>query len=248
MQLNTHYSSLPQMNSESVTRDKTLEKIASAKQLSMEDSSSQTIASMLQSDISSIGQGLSNANDGISMMQIANGTLSTLTDQAQTLNDLSVRYTSPALNEDQKQMLQGQFTRTVESMQQSIDTTSYNGQSLFGNSFTFSLGNSSINASLGDVSPKGLSIDNPSGISNYAKTLENTANDVGSAINGFISTSNSLLANITATSAAKSQISDADMTKMANEFQQSNSKLTAAQIASAHQNSIMRQTVGRLLG
>lgn len=248
MQLNTQLSSLPQMNAENVKRDKTLEKIASAKQLSMEDSASQTIASMLQSDIGTMGQGLSNANDGIAMMQIADGTLSSLSGQTQTLNDLSVRYNNDSLNSDQKQMLQGEFSRTLESMQQSIDTSSYNGQPLFGNNYTFSLGNGSVTASLGDVSPKGLSIDNQSSISAYAQNLANTTNNVGSATNGFVSASNSLLANISATSAAKSQISDTDMAKEIQKFQQSNNRIDASQLAIVHQSEILRQSIGRLLG
>lgn len=248
MKLDTQYNALPQMNAETVKRDKTLEKISAAQQLSMEDSASRSIASMMQSDLSGMSQGLSNANDGVSMMQIADGTLSTLSEQTQTLNDLSVRYNNGALDESQKQMLQGQFSRTVESMQQSIATTSYNGQSLFGNSYTFSLGDSAISSSLGNVSPKGLSIDNQDGISTYRQTLASTTNDVGSAINGFISTSNSLLSKITEISAAKSQIADTDLAKAISEFQKSNNKLDVAQIATAHQHDALRQTIGRLLG
>lgn len=248
MKLDTQYNTLPQMNAETVKRDKTLEKISAAQQLSMEDSASRSIASMMQSDLSGMSQGLSNANDGISMMQIADGTLSTLSEQTQTLNELSVRYNNGALDESQKQMLQGQFSRTVESMQQSIDTTSYNGQPLFGNSYTFSLGEGSISSSLGNVSPKGLSIDNQDGISAYRQTLASTTNDVGAAINGFISASNSLLSKITETSAAKSQIADTDLAKAISEFQKSTHKLDVAQIATAHQHDALRQTIERLLG
>jgi len=247
MQLNTQFNPLPQLNAETAKRDKTLEKIAAAQQLNMEDSASRAIASMFQSDISSMSQGVMNANDGIAMMQIADSTLTNLSQQTQTLNDLSVRYNSAALDSSQKQMLQGEFNRTVQSMQQSIDSTSFNGQPLFDNNFTFSLGEGTLSASVGNVSPQTLSIDNQSSIKAYAQNIASVQSDTGSAVNGFISATDSLLAKITATSAAKSQIADTDMAKAISEFQRSNNQISASQIAMAHQTDFLHQSIGRLL-
>lgn len=248
MKVDSQPSFLPQMNTESSKRDKTLEKIASAQQLNMEDSASRLIASMMQSDLSGMTEGLSNATDGISMMQIADGTISTLSDQTQTLNDLSVRYNSAALNDSQKQALQSEFSRTVASMQQSIDSTSFNGKGLFGSNTTFSLGNSSVSSSIPELSPSSLSIDNQDAIQTYRDSLAQAGSDIGSTTNGLVSASNTLLDQITATSAAKSQIADTDMANAIKDFQQSNLKLDVAQIAMAHRNDMLQQNVTRLLG
>ncbi|MBV5320088.1 MAG: hypothetical protein JZU62_00215 [Sulfuricurvum sp.] len=246
--INTQYNPLPQMNTETNKRDKTLEKIASAIQIGMEESASRSIADMLQNDISSASQGVMNANDGISMMQIAGGTLNSLSDQTQTLNDLSVRYNNAALNDSQKQVLQGEFNQTVASMQQSIESTSYNGKSLFGSSMSFSLGDSNISTSIPSLSPSSLSIDNQDGIQAYRDSLSQANSDVGSTTNSFVSATNTLLEKITSTSAAKSQIADTDMTNTIKDFQQSNLKLDMSQIAIAHQNDALRQNITRLLG
>jgi flagellin len=248
MILGTQFNPLPQMNTEASKRDKTLEKIGAAVQLGMEDSSSRSIADMLQSQISGATQGLMNANDGISMMQIADGTLSSLSDQTQQLNDLSVKYNNGALNDSQKQMLQNEFSRTVDAMKQSIDTTSFNGKALFGNNSIISLGNSSISTSIPTLSPTSLSIDNQDGIQAYRDSLSQAQSDVGSTTNSFISSTNTLLEQITATSAAKSQIADTDMANAIKDFQQSNLKLDMSQIAIAHQNDALRQNITRLLG
>lgn len=248
MKVDSQYSALPQMNAEITKRDKTLEKIAAAQQLSIEDSASNSIASMLQSDISGMSQGLANANDGISMMQIADGTLNTLSQQTQTLNDLSVRYNSASLNESQKQGLQSEFNKTLDTMQQSLNSATYNGQSLFNTTNTFSLGDSSTSVTLGNVSPKGLSIDNQESIKSYAQTLSTASSDIGAASNGFISSSTSLLDKIATTSAAKSQIADTDLAKAISDFQQSTNKLNIAQIAMAHQHDALRQNIAQLLG
>ena len=246
--ITAQYNPLPQMNTETNKRDKTLEKIASAIQIGMEDSASRSIADMLQSEISTSTQGVMNANDGISMMQIAGGTLNSLSDQTQTLNDLSVRYNNASLDDSQKQMLQGEFNRTVASMQQSIDSTSFNGKSLFGSSMSFSLGDSSISASIPSLSPTSLSIDNQDSIQAYRDSLSQATSDVGSTTNSFVSATTTLLDKISATSAAKSQIADTDMANAIKDFQQSSLKLDMTQIAIAHQNDALRQNVTRLLG
>ncbi|AFV96525.1 MULTISPECIES: flagellin [unclassified Sulfuricurvum] len=248
MKLDTQFNPLPQMTSEMNKRDKTLEKIAAAVELGMQDSASRSISDMLQSEISTMSQGLMNANDGVAMMQIAGGTLNSLSDQTQTLNDLSVRYNSASLNSSQKQELQGEFNRTVESMQQSIESSSFNGKTLFGNSSTLSLGESTISASLPELSTVSLSIDSQESIESYRNSLIQANSTVGSTTNGLISASNTLLDQITATSAAKSQIADTDMANAIKDFQQSNLKLDVAQIAMAHRNDMLQQNVTRLLG
>ncbi|OHD83750.1 MAG: hypothetical protein A3J39_01875 [Sulfuricurvum sp. RIFCSPHIGHO2_12_FULL_44_8] len=248
MKLDTQFNPLPQMTSEMNKRDKTLEKIAAAVELGMQDSASRSISDMLQSEISTMSQGLMNANDGVAMMQIAGGTLNSLRDQTQTLNDLSVRYNSASLNSSQKQELQGEFNRTVESMQQSIESSSFNGKTLFGNSSTLSLGESTISASLPELSTVSLSIDSQESIESYRNSLIQANSTVGSTTNGLISASNTLLDQITATSAAKSQIADTDMANAIKDFQQSNLKLDVAQIAMAHRNDMLQQNVTRLLG
>lgn len=248
MQLNTQFNPLPQMNAETSKKDKALDKIAAAIELKMEDSSSRTISDMLQNQVSTMSQGLMNANDGISMMQIAGGTLNSLSDQTQKLNDLSVRYNNDALNASQKETLQNEFSRTVESMQQSIEGSSFNGKSLFGSAPTFSLGESSISASIPSLSPSSLSIETQDGIQAYRDSLAETRSDVGSTTNALFSATNVLLTQITETATAKSQMADTDMANAVKDFQQSNLKLDISQIAIAHQNDMLRQNVTRLLG
>lgn len=248
MKLEPQFNSLPQMNADTMKRDKTLEKIAAAQQLSMEDSSARTIATMLQTQISTMSQGLMNANDGISMMQIADGTLSSLSDQTQSLNDLSVRYNNASINETQRQALNQEFSRTTESMSQAINSATYNGQPLFGSNNTFSLGENSLNVSIGSLSPASLSITDPNSIQKYAEQVSSTQSDVGSAMSGLISASNTILDQLSATAAAKSQIADTDMAKTISDYQQNTTRLNAAQLAMAHQNTLLQQTVGRLLG
>lgn len=248
MKIESNMSAMNAMNSENTKKDKTLQKIASGVELSMEDASMRTLASMLQTQMSSMSQGLANANDGIAMMQIADGALSNLSQQTQTLGDLSVRYNSASLNETQKQALSAEFTRTTEAMGQTLQNASYNGQSLFGKDMTFSLGNGTMSVALGSASPQGVSISDTESIARYAQQISDIQSSVGSATNGFVSSTNSILEQITATAAAKSQMSDTDMAKAISDFQHTTNRLNAAQLVMAHQNTLLQQNVSRLLG
>lgn len=248
MKLDTQFNPLPQINSETSKRDKTLEKIAAAMELKLEESSSRTISNMMQSNISTASQGLMNANEGVSMMQIAGGTLTSLSEQTQKLSDLSVRHNNDALNESQKEVLQDEFNRTLESMQDSIDSSSFNGKSLFGSNSTFTLGEESISTTISELATSSLSIESLYTIEMYRESLTQASSDIASTTNALVSATDRLLNQITEISAAKSQIADTDVANAVKDFQQSDLKLDMSQIAIAHQNDILRQNVTRLLG
>lgn len=232
MQLNTQYTALPQMNEQSAKRDKTLNKIAAGLQLSMEDSASRTIASLMQSQIGTYSQELMNTNDAIGMTQIADGALSNLSESAQKLNDLSVRSNSASLNNSDKQALQAEFQRTQSSMQNIVNTTSYNNKPLLDSS----------------VSPKNLTLGNQDAISTYIQTLSSAQSDIGAAANNYASHANALLAQLTQASAAKSQMADTDMAQAISDFQSSNKVLDTSVLASVHQAQSLRESIDRLLG
>ncbi|HQS66598.1 MAG TPA: flagellin [Sulfuricurvum sp.] len=232
MKLNTQYQALPQINEQNIKQNKALEKIAAAIQLNMEDSASRSIASQMQNQIGTYSQELMNTNDSIAMTQIADGALSNLSQQAQTLSNLSIRSNSAVLNSSDQQALQAEFQRTQISMQNIVNTTSYNEKPLLDSS----------------VSPQNLTLGNQEGISTYMDTLSSAQSDIGASANNYVSHANTLLNQITQTSSAKSQIADTDMAKVISDFQSSNRLLDASVLASAHQTQFLRESIDRLLG
>lgn len=227
MQLNTQYQALPQMNEQNAKRDKTLEISVAEMQLGEKDSSSRSITSNIQNNISTVSQEYINNNDNIAMMQIADRALSKLADQSQILNGLSVQTSST-----DQQALQNEFQRTQASMQNIVNVTSFNEKPLLDSS----------------ISPANLTLDNQEGIASYMKALSSAQSDVTTSVNNFINHANTLLEQITQTSAAKSQIADTDMAKAVSDFQSSNRALDASVLASAHQTQYLRESIGRLLG
>ncbi len=216
--------------------DNTLEKIAATKELSGKDSASLVISDALSSQISSLSQSVQNANETVSMYQIADSSLQAIQAGTDRLNSLSVSYNNAALNSDQKAMLQNEFTSVSQSMQDIANQTTYNGQNILSSSYGL------------DVSGLGsLSIDNQQGINDFSQSVNSLSSTVGSRINSATSDINNALTTITNLSSANAQISETPMEQKVATDNTNEIKLTSSILAQVHQNSMMQQSLQALL-
>lgn len=216
--------------------DSVLEKIGATKELSGKDSASLVISDALASQISTLSQSVQNANETISMNQIADSSLQALQSGTDKLNQLSVRYNSASMNSDQKAMLQQEFTAVSKSMQDITDQTTYNGQNLLSSNYGL------------DVSGLGsLSISDQQGISNFSDTISSLSSVVGGRINSASSDITNSLTAVTNLSSANSQISETPMDQKIASLNSDQIKLTSSVLAQIHQNSVMQQNISALL-
>ncbi len=216
--------------------DSVLEKIGATKELSGKDSASLVISDALASQISTLSQSVQNANETISMNQIADSSLQALQAGTDKLNQLSVRYNSASMNSDQKAMLQQEFTAVSKSMQDITDQTTYNGQNLLSSNYGL------------DVSGLGsLSISDQQGISNFSDTISSLSSVVGGRINSASSDITNSLTAVTNLSSANSQISETPMDQKIASLNSDQIKLTSSVLAQIHQNSVMQQNISALL-
>jgi flagellin len=96
-----------------------------------DDAAGLAIADRMNTQVRGMNVAIRNANDGISLAQVADGGLSTMTDMLQRMRELAVQATNStntsgdisALNQEYAQ-LQQEFSRTLSSVQ-------FNGQALF---------------------------------------------------------------------------------------------------------------------
>jgi flagellin len=228
--------------------NKTLGMIASGVENKIDDAASASISSMLSSEVAAMGQGMMNLNDGISMMQIADGTTTSLSKNAAELNAMSVRYNSAALNTQDRAALQSDFNALTQSMQQSIDSTTYNNKALFGSDISIETSQGLVNASVGAIDTQGLDITSMESIVAFQNRLSSVQSDIGSNTNGMISSANALQQAFVSTSAAKSQLEDTDIADMVMQLQQNAMKLETSTLAQVHQTSLLQQQMSRLLG
>ena len=160
--INTNVASLnAQTNATMNNRnlDSSLAKLSSGLRINTaaDDASGMAIADSLRSQASSLGQAISNANDGISNVQIADKAMD---EQIKILDTIKVKATQAAQDGQttgSRKALQADITRLMGSLDNIANTTSYNGQNLLAGSFTnkeFQVGaysNQTVTASIGNT-------------------------------------------------------------------------------------------------
>ena len=244
---NTQSTSLNYINTHKKESEKELNKISSGRQISNMDPAMMQIAQALMSDATVMAQGIQNANENVAMLQIADGTLQNVSKMATDLEALNVRANSAALNSDQKAMLQSEFNAQVKAINDAMSQASYNGQSLFGKNFTTSLGSSEISVSIPELDTSKLELGNSDALKEFRDALNSAFSSIGSGMNAYESSINSLLTNRTNTLAAYSQMADTDIAQSVSNFQQENLLTQTSMFAQAQQNNIDQQRVMGLL-
>ncbi len=122
-QLNTSQSSL----AVSMQRLSSGLRINSAK----DDAAGLAISERFSTQIRGTNQAVRNANDGISMLQTAEGALTTLTSQMQRIRELAVQAANATNSESDRQALQAEVTQLSQEMERVSKSAKFNGQFIF---------------------------------------------------------------------------------------------------------------------
>ena len=236
------------MNQHKRTMNEEMDKISSGIKPFAADPAMALIADAMMSDILMEGQGVMNANDAISMMQIADGALKNVSQMATHLNELSVASNNAALSSAQKNALSSEFNATVRAMNDTVSGATYNGKEILGNSLSFSLGTSGeVTANLGEINTASLDINSQDSIEKFMQSLQDIRSEVGATTNGLKSSVASLMTSMTQKSAARSGMQDTDVAQSATTMTNENIKLQAAMMAQVHQNNFSAQRALSLL-
>ena len=101
-----------------------------------DDSSGMAIADSLQAQHLGIGQAVRNANDGISMVQTADGALQESINIVNTIKTKAIQAASDGQTTDTRRAIQNDIDKLLEELDAIAKTTSYNGQKLLSGVFT----------------------------------------------------------------------------------------------------------------
>lgn len=227
--------------------EESISKIGSGENNRLDDASLALIANAIGNDISGLTQGLKNANDAIGILQIADGVLSGLSQGAEDLNVLALKANGPAVGAREQKIIENEAKGIAESLQNSINNASFNGQRIFGRDLDFNLGNSSISTSLPSFDMNNFDILSQEGIADFVKSIQAAQIEVGSTTNALVSSTNSILTTITNLSASQSQMADADIAEEFLNFNQESTQLQASLIAQAHSSKLSATRVAMLL-
>jgi flagellin len=142
MSVNTNVAALNSYRNLSVTNDqmsKSLERLSSGFRINRaaDDAAGLAISEGLRSQIGGMKQAVRNTQDGISVVQTAEGALSTSTSILQRMRDLSVQASNAgSLNDSAKANIQKEVSQLKEELTRISTTTNFNGTKLLDGSYS----------------------------------------------------------------------------------------------------------------
>ncbi len=105
-----------------------------------DDPTGMAISTSLTSQIMGADQAVRNSNDGVSLLETAEGGLDEIADMFQRIRELKVEYDSGTTTATQKGYLDNEFEQLVDEIGSVIETTKYNGVDLLsGGSYNMTL-------------------------------------------------------------------------------------------------------------
>ncbi|HEX6886351.1 MAG TPA: flagellin [Planctomycetota bacterium] len=214
-----------------------------------DDAAGLGISERMRAQVRSLHQAGRNANDGISLVQTAEGTLNELNGNLVRMRELAIQASNGTLNTGDRAVIDVEFQALIAEIDRVANQATFNGINLFDGStttLTFQVGTESgesIDVTLEDLSSAtlGLAIDVTNAtnaqaaldvIDSAVDTVSNLRGDLGAAQNRMTSTVRSIANAAENLSAAESRIRDVDV---------------AAETADLTRNSILQQAAVSVL-
>ena len=249
---------------------KSTEKLSSGYKINRaaDDAAGLAISEKMRRQVRGLTQASANAQDGISMVQTAEGALNEVHDMLQRMNELAVKSANGSNQTEDRAYIQKEVTALQDEIDRVANTTTFNEQKLLDAAHTFDLqvgaensDNDKISVKLSAMDAAGLGVpkasvkvDNVtnaknaiSAIKSAIKSLNNQRADLGAQQNRLEHTINNLDNVVENTQSAESAIRDTDMATEMVKFSNNNILAQAGQSMLAQAN-LSNQGVLSLLG
>ncbi len=136
---NTHR----QLSATAVQASKSMEKLSSGYRINRaaDDAAGLGISEKMRGQIGGLAQAQRNAQDGISLVQTAEGSLAEVHSMLQRVRDLKVQINNATLDDNDKNSIGAEVAEIAKEIGSIISDTQFNGQTVFGtNTFSFQVG------------------------------------------------------------------------------------------------------------
>jgi flagellin len=136
---NTHR----QLTATSTQASKSMEKLSSGYRINRaaDDAAGLAISEKMRGQIGGLAQAQRNAQDGISLVQTAEGALTEVHSMLQRVRDLKVQFDNGTLSTDDKDAIAAEVFQISAEIKDINDDTKFNGTAVFGSgTFTFQVG------------------------------------------------------------------------------------------------------------
>ena len=210
------------------------ERISSGRQINAaeDDAAGFALANRLSRQINEFSQSSRNANDGVSFLQTAEGGLSSVTQNLERIRELSLQASNGTLNDSDRQALNEEAQQLRDEVVRTVETTSFNGQTLLNNdeSTNIQLGADETNSVdisvdnlgqfLDDIDFENLDISTVEGaqgaldlVDQTQTQVDSSLSDIGAQTNRLESSVNTLFNSEIEASGSRSRIEDADLAR-----------------------------------
>ncbi|WP_456363615.1 flagellin N-terminal helical domain-containing protein [Priestia aryabhattai] len=113
--------------------DTNIEQATTGKRINrgVDDPATLQVSTRLSSKVSSTKMAIQNVNSGMSLMNVADSTLSQVQEMLQDVRELALKGSNSTYTADQKQSIENQMNLILNTISKITDNTTYNGISLF---------------------------------------------------------------------------------------------------------------------
>ncbi|HHF3268469.1 MULTISPECIES: flagellin [Vibrio] len=157
-----HLTSATDMLNQSMERLSSGKRINSAK----DDAAGLQISNRLQSQMRGLDVAVRNANDGISIMQTAEGAMNEVTNIMQRMRDLSLQSANGSNSKAERTALQEEVSALNDELSRIAETTSFGGRKLLNG--TFGTSSFQIGATAGEAVQVGLRTMQPESLGSFS--------------------------------------------------------------------------------
>lgn len=245
-----------------------MERLSSGKRINhaRDDAAGMAISSKMTSQINGMNQAVRNTNDGISMVQTADGAMEGIADKLQRMRELAVQSANGIYSSSDRAALDIEFQALDDEIGRVANSAEFNGTTLLASTKTLTIQvsyaddstNGKIDVDLTEVTSAGLAVDTSSiGTQNASSTAIGSVDDALSVINSaratlgatqnrLETTVKDLKNNVENLSASRSRIQDADFASETAQLAKSQILQQAGMAMLAQANQLPQQVLSLL--
>jgi len=277
LRINTNVPSLVAQRNLRITRgslDKNLERLSSGSRINHagDDAAGLAISESLRAQIRGIAQAERNAQDGVSMVQVAEGALAEVSNLLIRMRELAVQAASDTVGPNERRFLDVEFKQALEEIDRIAQSTEYNGVHLLDGSaptFEIQIGTKnnpmvdrvrlfdagaadcnsvSLGLNLTSVNDKPSAQNSLGSIDKALSSVTSTRAEFGAMQNRLQSVINNIGISKENLAAANSRVRDTDMAEEVSEMTKNQILMQAGVSVLAQANSAMKSTLNLLGG
>ena len=243
------------------------ERIASGSQINRagDDAAGLALSNRASTEIIGFNQAIRNASDGISLVQVADGSLGSIGDNLQRFRELAVQASNGILNDSDRAAINAEALQLRDEINRIVSQSSFNNVPLFNNQAaidlqvggdsgeTVSIETQNIQQQLADLSFGNIDLSSASGAQEALSVLDEAQNlvtqnasDLGAISNRLDNTVARLQTSSITAEQSRSRIADADIAREVSD-QTRNEILLQAGLAVQMQANMRSELVLRLL-